>query len=114
MPLIEIKKKVPKVWGKELWLVNCRKYCGKLLMLNKGSVSSYHYHMVKQETFYCLKGLVKLVIGEIEYQLTPDNSPITILPKEKHKFEGVTDAVILEVSTMHRDDDVVRLTESHA
>ena len=49
-----MSKEVKKVWGKELWIVNCDKYCGKLLYLDKGATSSYHYHKEKQETFYVI------------------------------------------------------------
>ena len=51
-------KEVKKVWGKEVWIANCPKYCGKLLYLDEGAVSSMHYHREKQETFYALSGQV--------------------------------------------------------
>ena len=35
-----------------------------------------------------------------------------IIIKDYHKFYGITEAVILEVSTHHEEDDVVRLTQS--
>ena len=105
-------KHVEKVWGEEIWLVNSPKYCGKLLMLEEGARGSYHYHKEKEETFFCLEGNATLVIEGKVYALAPYTSPKTILAGEKHCIEGLTNAVILEISTTHSEDDVVRLNES--
>lgn len=105
-------KVVPKVWGEELWLVNSDKYCGKLLTINRGAESSYHYHKQKEETFYCLYGQVGLTVEDQGYELNPFSSPKTIEAGEKHSFTGLMDSVLLEVSTPHSEDDVYRLSES--
>ena len=111
MPKEDLKT-VEKKWGKEIWIVNCPEYCGKLLHLNKGATSSYHYHQVKKETFYALQGQVALTIGGKDYMLNPFSRPKTIMPETPHKFMGITNSIILEISTYHDDDDVVRLEES--
>ena len=49
-----------KGWGYELWIVNNNLYCGKILHFNKGKKCSWHYHKVKQETFYVQKGKLKI------------------------------------------------------
>lgn len=105
-------KEVPKVWGKEVIIVNCDKYCGKLLVLNMGAQSSIHYHGEKQETFYCLEGQVGLMIQGRDHMLNPFSRPKTIYPGQKHQFVGIISSIIIEVSTHHDDSDVVRLTES--
>jgi len=105
-------KEVKKVWGKEVWIANCPKYCGKLLYLDEGAVSSMHYHREKQETFFALSGQVGLHIEGRDYMLNPYSRPKTIYPTQRHQFIGLSDAVIIEVSTEHREDDVVRLSES--
>ena len=107
-PLITIQK----VWGEEIVLVNCKDYCSKLLVLDRNAVSSYHYHKIKKETFYCIEGYATLTIEGKEYLLAPFTRPKTIEPGEKHKFTGIEQCVIMEVSTEHNEDDVVRLTES--
>ena len=112
MPIKEETKIVSKTWGGELWIVNCDEYCGKLLYVKKGSVSSYHYHPRKKETFYSLEGVVALTIESKDYMMNPFSRPKTIEPGARHSFTGISDAVILEISTHHEDDDVVRLTES--
>ena len=105
-------KEVDKVWGQEIWLVNCPQYCSKFLLLDKDAESSYHYHGKKQETFYAIEGYAILTVEGKEYILVPFARPKTIEPCEKHSFRGITQCVILEVSTTHDDTDVVRLTES--
>lgn len=106
-------KEVKKVWGKEIWIVNCKEYCSKLLYLDKGAESSTHYHKAKQETFYVLEGQISLLVEDKFHILVAMKSePVTIMPREIHKFRGVLDSVILEISTHHDDEDVVRLTES--
>ena len=52
-----------KGWGYELWIVNNDLYCGKILHFNKGKKCSWHYHKIKQETFYVQKGKLKIWYG---------------------------------------------------
>lgn len=104
---------IDKIWGEEIILVN-DDYCGKLLVLDRNAESSYHYHPRKKETFYCLEGYAVLTIEDKEYMLAPFTRPKTIEPNEKHKFKGITEAIILEVSSFHDDTDVVRITPSKA
>lgn len=107
-------KTVKKVWGKEVIIVNREEYCGKLLLVDSGAQSSYHYHRRKIETFYALKGTIALTIDKKDYMLTPFSRPKTIMPNQLHMFTslGVIDAVILEISTHHNEKDVIRETES--
>lgn len=105
-------KEVEKVWGQEIWLVNRAEYCAKLLILNRNAESSYHAHEKKTETFWPIEGYAVLTVEGKEYTLAPFARPKTIEPGEKHKFRGVTEAIILEVSTTHDDSDVVRFSES--
>lgn len=107
-------KRVEKAWGWELWIVNCPEYCGKILQLNKGAVSSVHFHKVKKETFYCIDGQAVLTLEGKDYMLNPFSRPKTILPNQKHQFRGISQALIIEISTHHDDKDIVRLSESHA
>ena len=103
-------KEVRKVWGKEVWLVNNDLYCAKYLYGNKGWTCSYHYHLIKRETFVLGSGEVLLTVNGSEFLL---DYPCTIHALTLHQFYFLTDAVILEVSTHHDDDDVIRMKESH-
>jgi quercetin dioxygenase-like cupin family protein len=101
---------VDKVWGHEVWVVNCPDYCCKLLHVDKGALCSYHRHP-KKETFYVLEGEVSLTIDGEDTTLVAKGPPITIEPRQWHCFHGNTRAVILEVST-YDDGQVERLTQS--
>ncbi len=104
-------KTVPKMWGHEEWLVNEDEYCGKLLYVMKGKMCSMHSHPKKKETFVVLSGQVRMEVDGGLDTLSPGDI-VTILPNEFHRFAGITDVKLLEISTHHDDDDVVRLTES--
>ena len=101
-----------KVWGREIYVVNEKEYCAKFLCLKKGAQCSYHYHPKKKETFYAIRGEAILTIEDKDYILNPFSPPKTILPEQKHSFFGLKHTVILEVSTFHSDEDVVRLAPS--
>ncbi|SRR5581483_6794456 len=102
---------VPKLWGYEKWLENNDKYCCKLLALNKGYQCSLHYHNDKDEMFYISKGHVRLESdGKISHMREGDYQRIK--PGTKHRFRGIEDSVIIEVSTHHEDSDSIRIEES--
>ena len=61
METIEIH---PKGWGYEKWIVNNDLYCGKVLFFERGKKCSWHYHKVKDETFYVQSGEILLRYGE--------------------------------------------------
>lgn len=103
-------RNVDHKWGHEEIIVETENYCYELLHQNKGWVSSYHYHPLKQETFVPQKGEVLVNVKGTEFLLV---EPYTINPNTPHSFHAVTDAVIAEVSTKHMDNDVVKLQEAY-
>ncbi|MGV8152048.1 MAG: cupin domain-containing protein [Candidatus Nanoarchaeia archaeon] len=100
-----------KVWGSEEWLVNNEKYCSKFLNLKKGYQCSIHYHKNKDETFYVLSGKVLMELEGDAY-IMQKNESVRVLPNKKHRFSGIENSVILEVSTHHEEGDSYRETES--
>lgn len=112
IPTKETMQEVKKVWGREVWIVNCPEYCGKLLYLDKGAESSYHKHKEKKETFYALEGQAALTIESKDYMLNPYSRPKTVKPGQLHSFLGITKATILEIASHHDDNDVYRVNES--
>lgn len=104
------KLDVPQTWGGEKFIINCPEYCGKFLYLNKDTQCSYHYHKKKKETFLCLEGEVALTVKGEDYVLNPLSKPKTIKPGTPHRFRGIVDSIILEISTHDSPNDVVRLT----
>ena len=103
---------VLKVWGAELWLVNEKEYCCKFLEFKKGASGSLHYHPIKKETFKVLNGKCMLEVGDKTYKLSVISKPITINPGTPHRVKALKDTMILEVSTHHDDNDVVRIEVS--
>ena len=65
----------------------------------------------------CIQGLVLLYVQQGEelksYRMEKNDCVITLMPETLHAFQGLTDrATLLEISTTHSDEDVVRLSES--
>lgn len=108
--------RIQKVWGEEWWLTNTDSYCAKLLFLKAGFQCSLHFHDQKKEDFIVLSGALTLQHRNArgyplsEFLVVGDKR--TIEPKTPHRFSSKEDAVILEVSTQHRESDVTRITES--
>lgn len=102
---------IPKLWGYERWLENNNKYCCKLLSLNKGYQCSLHYHKEKDEMFFITKGHVRLEIEDKVVHMRAGNF-MRITPGSKHRFTGVEDSIIIEVSTHHDESDSYRLEKS--
>ena len=93
---------VKKVWGREEIIVNNEKYCGKILVLNRGYRCSIHRHP-KDETFYVQSGEVYLELennqGNMESAILLPNSVVHISPGRWHRFSGLENSVIFEFST---------------
>jgi mannose-6-phosphate isomerase len=109
-------ERVDKPWGHELrWAVTDR-YIGKLIHVNKGHQLSLQYHVQKDETIFIVSGLLDLVLedaaGELNmHRLTPGMTA-RIRPGRRHRFIGVEDTDLFEVSSPEIDD-VVRLEDSY-
>mgnify|MGYP005812580773 CR=1 FL=1 len=111
----EISEKVIKGWGHEVIFANNEMYCGKLLVFNKGSRFSMHYHMKKDETWYLYKGTITLrwidtKTATPRQEVIREGDVIRNRPGEPHQVEALTDAVIFEVSTQHFDEDSYRIS----
>ena len=108
-------KFVPKGWGFEKWIVNCDKYCGKLLYFVKGKKCSWHYHKIKDEVFYLQSGklLVKYSqqddIGQAEELVLEPGQNFYIYPGLRHQMIALEDSELFEFSTEHFDSDSHRV-----
>jgi len=111
-----------KAWGYEELIVNNAQYCGKFLVIAPRQRCSLHLHPIKRETFIPIFGEVMIerqlesgapsVIQKIH---SGDKIAITIKPGTPHRFWSANPnqpAVLIEISTPHDDNDVVRLEES--
>jgi quercetin dioxygenase-like cupin family protein len=110
-------KLVPKGWGFEKWIVNNEEYCGKLLYFVKGKKCSWHYHILKDETFYIQSGKILLTYGNDDnlsfaHELVlekGDNFHIT--RGMRHQMLALEDTELFEFSTQHFDSDSYRVTK---
>lgn len=114
MSFSEIKY-VPKGWGFEKWIVNTKEYCGKLLYFVKGKKCSWHYHILKDETFYIQSG--KVLVKYSDSDEIQDANEITLGPGDKfhvyrglrHQVFALEDTELYEFSTQHFDTDSIRV-----
>ena len=97
-------------WGKEDLLVLIPKVLSfKLLMLKKGKKGGLQYHRVKDEASYLVTG--KLIIrylfeGKLVEKTLSEGDSIHFPPNCVHQEEAVTDCLLIEVSTPHKNDRV--------
>lgn len=83
----------------EFWIANEREngYCGKFLFVFDGQTCPYHHHRVKHETFFVLKGSIRMKTGE-EERIMREGDLLVMPPGVGHSFTGIGNALILEVS----------------
>jgi quercetin dioxygenase-like cupin family protein len=108
-------KFVSKGWGFEKWIVNNEEYCGKLLYFAKGKKCSWHYHKLKDETFYLHSGKILLKYSDSDKM---ESSKEIILEKGdkyhiyrglRHQMIALEDTELFEFSTQHFDSDSIRV-----
>jgi len=115
---------IKKKWGYERILENNNKYCGKILTVNQGYLSSLHYHKKKDETFIIESGKIQLEVGKAKktkkgwivhtktYMMEPGDK-IRLKPNTVHRYKSLTKkSLILEISTQHKDNDSYRIEKS--
>ena len=83
----------------EYWIANDEEtgYCGKFLFVADGQTCPYHHHDVKHETFFLVKGTLRLVVDG-EEKLLQEGETLVMPPGQRHSFTGVGPALLLEVS----------------
>jgi D-lyxose ketol-isomerase len=64
-------------------------------------------HPVKKETFFIYEGMVFIELSGTRLTGLPGDR-FTIMPGTKHRFGSKEGGVLIETSTHHDDDDVVR------
>ncbi len=106
---------VPKGWGFEKWIVNNKKYCGKLLYFVKGRRCSWHYHKIKDEVFYVQSG--RIIVKYSDYDDLDCANEVILGPGDnfhvptglRHQMIALQDTALFEFSTEHFDEDRYRL-----
>ena len=108
---------VKKLWGYENIIVNNELYCGKILHIEKGMSGSFHYHKIKDETFYILKGSVRINYSETDKYFEnsielKEGDSFYIFPGLRHQIIGLEESDIVEFSTKDYDTDSYRVISS--
>ncbi|MHB0857328.1 MAG: D-lyxose/D-mannose family sugar isomerase [Anaerolineae bacterium] len=90
----------------EFWVANEEDagYCGKFLYVADGQTCPYHKHDIKHETFFVLKGSVRMVIDD-EEKVLEQGDILVMPPGQRHAFTGIGPALLLEVSMPSRRQD---------
>lgn len=108
-------KVVSKGWGFEKWIVNNNEYCGKLLYFIKDKRCSWHYHILKDETFYIHSGKILLKYSnednydEAQNIILSRGDSFHISRNLRHQMIALEDTELFEFSTEHADEDSYRV-----
>jgi len=83
----------------EFWIANEQEhgYCGKFLFVLDGQTCPHHYHDMKHETFFVVKGSIRMRLGD-EDRVMREGDLLPMPPGTGHSFTGIGPALILEVS----------------
>ena len=83
----------------EYWIANEKDagYCGKFLFVLDGQTCPYHYHKIKHETFFIVKGSVRMLIDGVGRVMSAGDT-LAMLPGTRHSFTGIGPALLLEAS----------------
>ena len=104
---------VDKLWGGEEIFANNDLYCGKLLTCKDGIWSSngkYHYHIIKDETFFIVEGELCLDLEEVKTITLKKGESYRVYPYTKHRFKSITNVCsFIEVSTHDDPSDSIRV-----
>lgn len=107
---------IKKGWGEERVIHNSPLYCSKLLCFTKGGKASNHYHLLKQESWYCVSGSFTLTLidtdtaNPVQHQFKKGDT-ITIPKGQPHQLEALEESIIFEASTQSFDNDNYRIAK---
>jgi len=105
----------PKGWGYENWIVNNPLYCGKVLFFEAGKKCSWHYHKIKDETFFIQSGSIMLTYGEdddiakAKQVILDKGDRFHVYPGLRHQMQAYANTELIEFSTQHFEDDSYRV-----
>ena len=97
-------------WGSETLLHLAEgKWSMKKLFIKSGSKGGLQYHRLKNEASFVVKG--KLIIryaieGKLKEKILSEGDSIHFPPNCIHQEEAITDCILIEVSTPHKNDRV--------
>jgi len=88
-----------EIGDSEFWIANEEEqgYCGKFLFMFDGQTCPRHYHKIKHETFFVVKGKIRMCTDDNEF-IMKEGDVLPMPPGTYHSFTGLGNALILEVS----------------
>jgi len=88
-----------KVGHIEYWIANENQagYCAKCLFVFDGQTCPMHSHKEKHETFFIVKGSVKITLDE-QIKEMHSGDVLSVNYGQSHSFTGIGPALLLEVS----------------
>ena len=83
----------------ECWIANevAAGYCGKFLFVFDGQTCPMHYHRQKVETFFVVKGTLRMDLADETREMSPGDVLLMDVNQD-HSFTGIGPALLLEVS----------------
>jgi mannose-6-phosphate isomerase-like protein (cupin superfamily) len=83
----------------EFWIANEMEqgYCGKYLFVFDGQTCPKHWHKKKHETFFIVRGKVRMTLNDSEFVIKPGDC-LPVPPGTPHSFTGKGPALLLEIS----------------
>ena len=84
--------------------INEPEYASKWLTVLPGQTCPNHYHKLIKETFFVMKGDVRMVMGDDEVEMGPGDK-VTLPAGTWHTFTSRNGAVIEEITTHQVADD---------
>ena len=110
MPIFE-PTFIEKPWGVEQTIAKNKHYSARILSINMGHRISKHYHIVKDETIYIMRGRLMLETvedGEQNVRILKPGDVFRIKPNTVHRFcaHCNCDVKLLEISGAKVDDEI--------
>ena len=104
-----------KGWGYELWITNNESYCGKILVFEANKKFSWHYHKLKDETFYINRGRFLLYFSWEDDVVSASRTELNtgdifhIPVGLRHQLLALESSSVTEFSTQHFEEDSYRI-----
>ena len=100
-------------WGRFERFVANNECTVKLIYVDSGKRLSYQYHKKRSEFWKVVSGKLRVTLDGKELILDVGEK-IEIPVGAKHRMEGITDSVVLEIAFGHFDEnDIVRLDDDY-
>jgi len=100
---------VPKIWGREEWLIFNSKYVVKKLIIEPKQNISLQYHQFKDEFWYVLEGSGTSYL-EGEKMIIEAGDYLHIKPGNIHTVQASDEKLIILETSTSQVDDVVRIS----